>query len=183
MAAAQPSPPRGGPLAGHTPGRRSKRICLCPKTNGPHQTPQGGGTGDRRSGPEATPQHPCLPHPPPKGGKGGKTGEGPRRQTEKSGHVHWERPSLVRHGLGPAQESTTTPHQSVEAEGRGRRHRRAQSLAGPALSLTSNRQPATFPRHQQASHLRRGRPTTRGGERLTRGTEPTGQLVHQKLFC
>ncbi|XP_043727760.1 collagen alpha-1(III) chain-like [Cervus elaphus] len=47
-------------------------------------------------------------------GKGEKTGEGPRGQTEKSGHVHWEHPSLVRHGLGPARESTTTPHQSVE---------------------------------------------------------------------
>ncbi|XP_055254974.1 collagen alpha-1(I) chain-like [Moschus berezovskii] len=45
-------------------------------------------------------------------GKGGKTGEGCRGQTEKSGHVHPERPSLVRHGLGSARESTTTPHRS-----------------------------------------------------------------------
>lgn len=100
------------------------------------------GTGDRRSGPEATPQP--LPSSPCPRGKGEKTGEGPRGQTEKSGRVHWEHPSLVRHGLGPARESTTTPHQSVEPRWRGGgegRHRRGQSPEGPTLSLTDNLPP------------------------------------------
>ena len=166
MAAAQPSPPRGGPLAGHTPGRRSKRICLCPKTKGPTRHPK---AGDRRpkvraGGHTPTPAFLTFPK-----GQGGKTGEGPRGQTEKSGHVHRERPSLVRRGLGPARESTTTPHQSVEPEWRAGGEgtgeaRRGQSPEGPAFSLTGSQQAATSPTRSPlpptASRLRRGRPKT-----------------------
>lgn len=84
----------------------------------PHQTPQGRGRETEGQGRRPHPNTPAfltLPK-----GQGGKTGGGTRGQTEKSGHVHWERPSLVRHGLGPARESTTTPHRSVEPKrGRG----------------------------------------------------------------
>ena len=81
--------------SGHTPGRRSKRVCLCPKTNGPTRHPKAGDGRPkvRAGGHTPTPAFLTLPK-----GQGGKTGEGPRGQTEKSGHVHWERPSLVRPG-------------------------------------------------------------------------------------
>ena len=184
MAAAQPSPPRGGPLAGHTPGRRSKRICLCPKTKGPTRHPK---AGDRRpkvraGGHTPTPAFLTFPK-----GQGGKTGEGPRGQTEKSGHVHRERPSLVRRGLGPARESTTTPHQSVEPEwraggegtGEARRgeasHRRGPLSASPAAS--KRQPPPHAARSLQQPHAsgEGGQRPPEGGERLTRGTEPTGR--------
>ena len=102
------------------------------------------------------------------------TGEGPREQTEKSGRVHQERPSLVWHGLGPARESTTTPHRSVEP--------RWSRGGGAARTVTRG---ARFKPHRQPPppppRLRRERPTTPGRERLTRGTEPIGQGSHLSL--
>ena len=169
MAAAQPSPPQGGPLAGSTPGRRSKRICCVQSPTAPTRHPKAGDGRPkvRAGGHTPTPAFLTLPD-----GQGGKTGEGPRGQTEKSGHVHWERPSLVRHGLGPARESTTTPHQSVEPRWRvgeggekaGRRHRRGQSPEGPALNLTGNLPPVPAhnltPQARAANDPRRRTPDT-----------------------
>ncbi|XP_060994246.1 collagen alpha-1(I) chain-like [Dama dama] len=169
MAAAQPSPPQGGPLAGSTPGRRSKRICCVQSPTAPTRHPKAGDGRPkvRAGGHTPTPAFLTLPD-----GQGGKTGEGPRGQTEKSGHVHWERPSLVRHGLGPARESTTTPHQSVESRWRvggggekaGRRHRRGQSPEGPALNLTGNLPPVPAhnltPQARAANDPRRRTPDT-----------------------
>lgn len=74
VAAAQPSPPRGGPLAGHTPGRQSKRICCVRRPTAPLDTPRRG-TGDQRSGPEATTQP--LPSSPSPSGEGERQARGP----------------------------------------------------------------------------------------------------------
>ncbi|XP_060975761.1 basic proline-rich protein-like [Dama dama] len=154
---------------GSTPGRRSKRICCVQSPTAPTRHPKAGDGRPkvRAGGHTPTPAFLTLPD-----GQGGKTGEGPRGQTEKSGHVHWERPSLVRHGLGPARESTTTPHQSVEPRWRvgeggekaGRRHRRGQSPEGPALNLTGNLPPVPAhnltPQARAANDPRRRTPDT-----------------------
>ncbi|XP_017900418.1 PREDICTED: collagen alpha-1(III) chain-like [Capra hircus] len=104
----------------------------------PPRTPRGRGreTEDQGQRPHPTPAFLTLPD----GQRGGKTSEGPRGQTEKSGHVHRERPSLVRHGFGSARENTTTPHRSVEPRwSRGRHgedsHQRGPLSASPAASI------------------------------------------------
>ncbi|XP_017901000.1 PREDICTED: collagen alpha-1(I) chain-like, partial [Capra hircus] len=132
----------------------------------PPLTPRGRGreTEDQGQRPHPTPAFLTLPD----GQRGGKTSEGPRGQTEKSGHVHRERPSLVRHGFGSARENTTTPHRSVEPRwSRGRHgedsHQRGPLSASPAASIPP------------PPRLRRERPTTPRGEHLTGGAEPTGR--------
>lgn len=130
----QHSPPRH--RESRSPGRRregeARAICGVRRPTAPTDAPRQR-TGDRRSGPEATP-NPCLPPHPPcwaAGGGGEKASEGPRGQTEKSGRVHWERPSLVWHGLGSARENTTTPHRSVEPRWSGGRHGEDSHQRGP----------------------------------------------------
>ncbi|XP_043727762.1 collagen alpha-1(I) chain-like [Cervus elaphus] len=126
-------------------------------------------------------------------GKGEKTGEGPRGQTEKSGHVHWEHPSLVRHGLGPARESTTTPHQSAEPrreqpttpggeqlarslQGRGRPSRHRVPAAGSTGPKTHTASPH-HPRVAQTRHHELGRPDT---PHRSRRTGPGRRLQRQR---
>ena len=70
--------------------------------------------GDRRPKVRARGRNPAPAFLPPPTARGEKSGEGPRGQTEKSRHVPREHLSLVWHGLGPARESTTTPHRSDE---------------------------------------------------------------------
>lgn len=148
-------PTAGRAARGAHAGKAKREHLLCQKTHGPHRRPPRRGTGDRRSGPEAATQPP--PSSPSPTARGEKSGEGPRGQTEKSRHVPREHLSLVWHGLGPARESTTTPHRSDEPRWSGGKARRGQSPEGPALSLTGNLRPP--PR------LRRERPTTPGGSR------------------
>ena len=105
-------PTAGRAARGAHAGKAKREHLLCQKTHGPHRRPPRRGTGDRRSGPEAATQPP--PSSPSPTARGEKSGEGPRGQTEKSRHVPREHLSLVWHGLGPARESTTTPHRSDE---------------------------------------------------------------------
>ena len=73
-AAAEPSPPRGEPLAEHTPGRRSESICCVNRPTAPTDAPRRG-TGDRRSGPETATQ--LLPSSPSTTGRGERQARGP----------------------------------------------------------------------------------------------------------
>lgn len=130
--------------------------------------------GDRRPKVRARGRNPAPAFLPLPDGQGEKSGEGPRGQTEKSRHVPREHLSLVWHGLGPARESTTTPHRSDEPRWSRGKARRGQSPEGPALSLTGNLRP----------HLASGESGPRPQEvreRLTRGTEPTGRGSHLSL--
>lgn len=126
------SPPRH--REGRSPGTRREgeagAICCVRRPTAPTDAPRQGTAGDRRSGPEATHPTPAfltLPD----GQRGGRQARGPRGQTEKSGHAHWERPSLVWHGLGSARENTTTPHRSVEPRWGGGRHGEDSHRRGP----------------------------------------------------
>ena len=95
--------PNAGRAAGGAHEKAKQQHLLCQKINGPTNALRRG-TGAWRPGPEAAPNL-CLPHPP--RSAGGKTGEGPSGQT-KSGHVHWERPSLVQLSNPGEQDHTTS---------------------------------------------------------------------------
>ena len=62
-AAVQPSPPRGGPLAEHTPGRRSESICCVRRPTAPTDATRGGGQETEGQGQRPQPS-PRLPPPP-----------------------------------------------------------------------------------------------------------------------
>lgn len=106
---AEPTPGAGwGPPAGHSPeARRSVRCVGRPRLRQPHV--RGSGTKSGRV------PHPCSSTP---RRRAGRRGEGPRGQSEKSGPIQQECPSLVWRGLGPAQESATSPHRSIRTAGR-----------------------------------------------------------------
>ena len=80
-AAVQPSPPRGGPLAEHTPGRRSESICCVRRPTAPTDATRGGGQETEGQGQRPQPS-PRLPPPPRRpGGKSQARGpaDRPRR--------------------------------------------------------------------------------------------------------
>lgn len=77
----------------------------CVRRPRPRQRREAGG-GEARSG---RVPHPSPPHAPP---TGGRERRGARGQSEKSGPIRQECPSLVWRGLGPARESATSPHRS-----------------------------------------------------------------------
>ena len=99
-----------------------QRRPLTPRGKGQQETEDQG----RRPHTQPLPSSPSL-----MGSGGGRQARGPRGQTEKSGHAHWERPSLVWHGLGSARENTTTPHRSVEPRWGGGRHGEDSHRRGP----------------------------------------------------
>lgn len=66
-------------------------------------------------GPEPTLPRTLPPTHPPRQRVAEEEERGTRGQSEKSGPIHHECPSLVRHGLGPAQENTTSPHRSAKS--------------------------------------------------------------------
>jgi len=67
-AAVQPSPPRGGPLAEHTPGRRSESICCVRRPTAPTDATRGGGQETEGQGQRPQPS-PRLPPPPRRPGR------------------------------------------------------------------------------------------------------------------
>ena len=164
-------PTAGRAARGAHAGKAKREHLLCQQTHGPHWRPE---AGDRRPkvrarGRNPTPAFLTLHH-----GQGGKIGEGPREQTEKSGRVHQERPSLVWHGLGPARESTTTPHRSVEPRWSRGEVPRGQSPEGPALSPTGNLRPPTSPQARAAHDPRRRTPDTwHGAHRAGVASQPS----------
>lgn len=174
MAAAQPSPPRGGPLAGAHARKAKQAHLLCLKTHGPTRHPKAGDGRPKVRAGGRTPT-PALPHPP-QGARGKDRRGAPRTDREERTHslgTPVPRPARLKARPGRARPhhiNQLSQSKGVGGGGRGREgtgedsHRR-----GPALSLTGNLPSPT------TSHLRRGRPTTPGGERLTRGTEPTGR--------
>lgn len=172
MAAAQPSPPQGGPLAGHTPGRRSKRICCVQSPTAPtrHPTAGDGRPKVRARGHTPTPAFLTLPE-----GQGGKDRRGAPRtdREERTRSLGTPVPRPARLRPGPGEHNHTTSISRAKVGGRGGKAQ-ARTVTGGAR-FKPHRQPP--PRLPTTSHLRRGRPTTPGGERLTRGTEPTGRGV------
>lgn len=107
-------PPRRGE---GRPGRQQPRGRggECPlrhKDLGTPPPPRGGKPGSE-VGPGSAPL--SFPHTTP--GRARK-GRGARGRSEKSGPIRQECPSLARRGLGPAQESATSPHRSSQARER-----------------------------------------------------------------
>src|SRR3712207_8947517 len=94
-------PHRGEGRLRDTAKRHRRSIRRVTETPTP-PTPQGTGQGSE-VGPDSAP----LP-PPTRHSQRGRTGEGTRGQSEKSGPVRHERPSLVWHGLGPRSEEHTS---------------------------------------------------------------------------
>lgn len=104
--AGRPQPHRGegGPLATHSQGaggegpprQKAARHAGCRQAGGRSARPGRG------------------PHPFPSTHRDGvQERRGARGRSEKSGPIRQECPSLVRRGLGPAQESTMSPHRSA----------------------------------------------------------------------
>ena len=88
-AAVQPSPPRGGPLAEHTPGRRSESICCVRRPTAPTDATRGGGQETEGQGQRPQPS-PRLPPPPRRpGGKSQARGpaDRPRRADTFTGNT------------------------------------------------------------------------------------------------
>ena len=164
-AAAQPSPPQGGPLAGHTPRRRSGSNLPCQKTNGPHGRPE---AGDGRPKIRARGHTQPLPSSPSLTGSGGEDKRGAPRtdREERTRSPGTPVPRPARFRLGPGEHDHTTSIRGAEVE-QGEA-RRGQSPEGPAFSLAGSL-------HPPPPRLRRERPTTPRGEHLTRGAEPTGR--------
>ncbi|XP_052520229.1 collagen alpha-1(I) chain-like [Budorcas taxicolor] len=144
----------------------------------PPLTPRGKGqeTEDQGQRPHPTPAFLLTLPDGQRGGVGGeKTSEGPRGQTEKSGRAHWERPSLVWHGLGSARENTTTPHRSIEPRWSGGRHGvpvRPSLRTGIWLRCAKGKQKTEpsarrFPRDERAPT----RDRARGPDRPRRGIQ------------
>ncbi|XP_028387206.1 collagen alpha-1(I) chain-like [Phyllostomus discolor] len=139
-----PSPPRGGPPKETATEGKSGVSAASTRPRNPIPSPQGG-----RQGSEVGPGSAPLPnfHAPPPGGRAGR---GARGRSEKSGPIRHECPSLVRHGLGPARESATSPHRSSQKastpsvpgqEGQGAWGKPGgRGWQGPRASLTTQAQ-------------------------------------------
>lgn len=107
MAAAQLSPPQGGPLAGHTPGRRSKRICCVQSPTAPTRHPKAGDGRPkvRAGGHTPTPAFLTLPE-----GQGGKDRRGAPRtdREERTRSLGTPVPRPARLRPGPGEHNHTT---------------------------------------------------------------------------
>ena len=125
-------------------------------------TPTGENRGKVESGRSPHPQHP-PPHPP-RQRVAEEEERGTRGQSERSGPIRHECPSIVRRGLDPAQENATSPHRSArnmpKEAPRGGNAQRGHRPEGPAFGLAST--PRTQGKSSRATQ----------GECLTRGTEP-----------
>lgn len=151
-----PSRRRGTAAALPDAGRATRTALGRPERAAGGKHPLRQRTPGARSRPGSAPP----PFPAPR--TGGEGRRGARGQDEKSWPIRHECPSLAWRGFGPAQESAKSPHRSAgwagETRGAGGDPARTASrgacygLAGPT------------PQGE--------RPTTRNGERLTRGSEP-----------
>lgn len=185
--------------AGTPPRIRPGRDRHAPRRAGPlPDTGRGRHAGTAATRPAGRPPRQEAPAPPPSAWRGagergragvhtpaptthrreaGRGGEGRHVQNEKSGPVHQERPSLAWRGQGPARESASSPHRSVErfgAQGSGVASRpdpvddRRRHTAGPHLPGGTKR------RHR--AH-KRPRPTT-GSTHASRGGFPVTGPAH-----
>lgn len=128
------SPRRGESRNARTRPRPGGECPLRQETPGPRRRREAGGGGERGRAGFRTPAF----HTPP---SGGWERRGARRQSEKSGPIRQECPSLVWRGLGPARESATSPHRSEhngkKATGEGSAARTA--IGGACFSPATHR--------------------------------------------
>lgn len=82
-----------------------RRVSAASGDPWPRQRREAGGGGERGRAGFRTPAFRTTP-------SGGWERRGARRQSEKTGPIRHECPSLVWRGLGPARESATSPHRS-----------------------------------------------------------------------
>lgn len=167
------SPPRRGPHERH--GRKGPKRSGSAASGdlGPASAVRRGG-GAVEVGPGSAP----LPYPRAACRRAGGRGEGPAGQSEKSGPIRQECPSLVWRGLGPARENVTSPHRSGHRErppGRrrdedGDRRSLAPALAAPAF--LGGKRGRREPRE-------RGTPATRGKRGLATVTTTRALPVRQ----
>lgn len=110
-------------------GARAGMHAVSARTPAPPDTAKRQGAGARDRAGFRSPQPPRTAR------TGGEGAEEPRGQSEKSGPVRHERPSLAWRGLGPARESTTAPHRSAGRDRAGEAGKTGQaSAARRALS-------------------------------------------------
>lgn len=153
------APPRHGEGRTRDTGARAQSGAgpLRQETSAP-PAPRGGWRGSRGRAGFRTPPLPTRRLP------AGGRGEGPAGQSEKSGPIRQECPSLVWRGLGPARESVTSPHRSGHRErppGRrrdedGDRRSLAPALAAPAF--LGGKRGRRAPREGNACHARQAGP-------------------------
>lgn len=165
--AGRPPPHRGegGPPATHSQGAGGEGPPR-QETAAPHRLPGGQKVGARGRAGVRTP-------PLPRTAMGRRRGA--RGRSEKSGPIRKECPSLVRRGLGPARESTTSPHRSARGGGAGRTpHHLRPVLRARAGGHTTAGPTRTRGRGSESDTAPRGWPWTHSSRRAqARGARPS----------